>query len=189
MTHEEGIRAVRIVRVGTLAPALAAELAAAVSARVAVPCRVAAAAAAIEPSPLQGRAQVDADRLLDGLERLPREPGTVTAGVTALDMGSPIFTHHFGRARHGGHALLVSLARLTPAFYGLPDDRGLMLRRAALELLHELGHVAGLGHCDDYGCIMRFAPTVEDIDNRGTTFCESCAGRVSLPGVAGFVPR
>ena len=113
-----------------------------------------------EAVPLPGRAQMDADRILEGIEALPREPGTVTAGVTAMDMGSAIFTHHFGRARHGGHALVISLARMTPAFYGLPEDRELLLRRAGLELLHELGHVWGLGHCRDNGCIMRFVPSV-----------------------------
>jgi archaemetzincin len=94
-------------------------------------------------------------------------------------MGSPIFTHFFGRSRRGGHALVVSLARLTPAFYGLPADRALTLRRATFEIVHELGHVAGLGHCADPRCLMHFAPTVDGIDNRGTTFCGDCAAALS----------
>lgn len=186
MSHDGPLRAIRLLRIGAVPQALLADLAARVSVVTALPCRL-AGAAQVEPHPLPGRAQVDADGLLVALEGLPREPGTVTAAVTSADMGSPIFTHHFGRARHGGHALVVSLARMTPAFYGLPDDRELTLRRASLEFLHELGHLWGLGHCRDNACIMRFVPSVEGIDNRGTTFCASCAASVPLP--AAFVPR
>jgi len=182
MSHEEPVRAVRLLRIGTVRAALLSELAERVSVHTALPCR-AGGAAAIEPEALPGREQVDADRMLAELERLPRDPGWVTAGVTLADIGSAIFSHHFGRARRGGRALIVSLARLTPVFYGLPEDSEQTLRRAALEVLHELGHVAGLGHCHDFGCIMRFAPTVEDIDNRGTTFCAVCAQAVAFPVV------
>jgi archaemetzincin len=180
MSHDGPVRAIRLLGVGAVPQALLVELAARVSVAAGLLCRV-GGTAPVEPLPLPGRAQADADRLLAALERLPREGGTVTAGVTSLDIGSPIFTHHFGRARHGGRALVVSLARLTPLAYGLPDDRDLTLRRASLELLHELGHVRGLGHCRDNACIMRFVPTVEGIDNRGTTFCAACAASVGLP--------
>ncbi|HEX5137072.1 MAG TPA: archaemetzincin [Planctomycetota bacterium] len=180
MPHDGPVLAVRLLRVGAVPQALLRDLAARVSMVASLPCRV-GVAAGVEPVALPGRAQVDADRLLLGLEGLPREPGAVTAGVTDADMGSAIFTHHFGRARHGGRALVISLARLKPEFYGLPQDRGLLLRRASLEFLHELGHVWGLGHCRDNGCIMRFVPTVEGIDNRGTAFCAACASAVALP--------
>jgi len=188
MTSEEPIRAIRFVRIGAVPQALLAELAANVSVRVSLPCRV-AKAPGIEPTLLPGREQVDADQLLEGLEALPREPGIVVAGVTAMDMGSPIFSHFFGRSRRNGHALLVSLARLSPEFYGFPADPELTLHRAALEILHELGHLAGLGHCADYRCVMRFAPTVDQIDNRGATFCAACGSTVALPGVGGSVAR
>jgi len=36
------------------------------------------------------------------------------------------------------------------------------------------GQIAGLPHCDNYQCIMRFAPTVEAIDTRGDWFCYQC---------------
>jgi len=96
----------------------------------------------------------------------------------------PIFTHVFGGARNGGHTAVVSLARLKPEFYGLPPDPALTTRRAVAEVLHEVGHLAGLAHCDDYRCLMHFSPEVEMIDLRGTTFCRSCAAE--LP--PGFLP-
>jgi len=182
MPNEEPIRAIRFVRIGAVPPALVTEIAANVSLRVTLPCRV-AGASDIEPTLLAGREQADADALLGALEAMPREAGVVVAGVTAIDIGSPIFSHFFGRSRQHGHALVVSLARLTPEFYGLPANRDLTLHRAALEVVHELGHLAGLGHCRDYRCIMRFAPTVDQIDVRGTTFCARCSEAVDLPDV------
>jgi archaemetzincin len=182
MSDEPRLSAIRLVRVGALPQPLLRELALRVSERLSLPCRVAGALP--DPPLLLGREQIDADATLAELEGLPREPGTVLAGATAMDMGSAIFTHHFGRARKGGHALLVSLARLSPAYYGLPEEKDVTLRRATLEMIHELGHLVGLGHCDDYRCVMRFAPTVDRIDNRGTTFCASCAQSVALFAVA-----
>jgi archaemetzincin len=74
---------------------------------------------------------------------------------------------------------VVSLARLEQGFYGLPRDTGLTARRAIAEVLHEVGHLAGLAHCDRYDCLMHFCPDVESIDLRGLSFCAECS--VALP--------
>jgi archaemetzincin len=178
MQADGEIAALDLVTLADFPQDLALRLLQQLSRRVRVPCRLLPAESPPDLPRLEGRDQVDADRLLGRLERRPTEPGTVLVGATLMDVGNPIFTHFFGRARHGGRAALVSLARLDPAFYGLPPDEDLTLRRAVLEVLHELGHLAGLRHCEDFGCLMRFAPTVEAIDVRGTRFCEDCAGRL-----------
>lgn len=153
---------------------LAENIVAHVSRRVAVPCRLDPAPWQNHPAHLNGREQVDADRLLAGLNAAAT-PGTIQVGLTGLDMGVAIFTFVFGRAMREGHTAVVSLARLTPEHYGLASDPDLLMRRAVTEILHELGHVAGLGHCNDFGCIMHFAPNVESIDLRGAGFCDACS--------------
>jgi archaemetzincin len=93
-------------------------------------------------------------------------------------VGSPLFQYFFGRARLGGRAGLVSTARLTPVFYGLPDDPGVTARRAETEILHEVGHVLGLAHCRDFACLMHVTTDVEGIDARGTSWCDECVRRM-----------
>jgi archaemetzincin len=153
---------------------LGPELAAHLSQRLGLPCRLAAAPADFLIPELSGRNQIDADRLLQVVESLPLARGRVRIAMTHRDMGHPIFTHFFGRARHGGPAVLVSTARLDPTFYGLPPDRALLLARATREIMHELGHAGGVGHCEDWTCVMHFAATVEDLELRGEAYCQRC---------------
>jgi archaemetzincin len=170
--------AIEVLAIAAVSQDLVAGVTAGLSRRVAVPCREACAPATLVLPHLTGRNQVDADRLLERVERLDRPAGTLRVALTAEDIGHPIFTHFFGRARHGGGAAIVSAARLDPTFYGLPPDPGLTVERSVLEGLHEVGHLLGLKHCDDWGCVMRFSPNVEAIDVRGKTFCAACAAEL-----------
>jgi archaemetzincin len=159
-------------------------LAARVSRRVALPCRAEGPIDLGELVRLPGRDQVDADRLLERIEVWPAPRGVVKVGVTDLDIAIPIFTFVFGRARDRGHGCVVSAARLDPCFYGLPEDAALAERRTVDEVLHELGHVAGLRHCRETSCLMRFAGSVEQVDARGSEFCRGCDDHFAslLPG-------
>ncbi|MGE5233796.1 MAG: archemetzincin [Acidobacteriota bacterium] len=156
-----------------LALGSAARLVAEASAHLAVPCRLLTTPRLVSAT-IPGRDQIDADRLLLEVEALAQPAGPALVAVTSRDVAIPIFTFVFGRARVGGRAAVVSLARLQPEFYGLPADPGLALRRAVAEVLHELGHVGGLGHCNDYQCLMHFSNSVEAVDQRGLEYCREC---------------
>jgi archaemetzincin len=58
----------------------------------------------------------------------------------------------------------------------------LTAQRATAEILHELGHVAGLGHCRDASCLMCFSGSVEAVDLRGLAYCAACAAALP-PGL------
>jgi archaemetzincin len=181
MTDErqpDDLERIEVLEVAAPPRDLVEAVAAALSRRVSVPCSIRSAPAGFAVPRIRGRNQADADRLLAAVEALDPPEGHVLVALTAEDIGHPIFTHFFGRARHFGAAAVVSVARLDPQFYGLPADRGATVRRTVLEIVHELGHLAGLEHCDDWGCIMRFASTVEAIDNRGSRFCLDCAAEL-----------
>jgi archaemetzincin len=179
---------VRFLSIGAFPRAIAEELAARVSRRIFIPCSLITSPFKDKPPLLPDREQVDADALLKRLEQEPIEPGELLLGITMWDMGIKIFTFVFGQARRNGQAALVSLARLRPEYYGLPPDRELMMRRGVAEIVHEIGHVMGLAHCADFGCIMHFANNAETIDLRGMTFCPNCAA--TLPnGFINATPR
>lgn len=166
----------RFVALGELPRGLLESLVEEVSRRVPVPCRVVPAPRepALSGRLLEGREQVDGDHLLRALESVDAGPG-LTVGVTARDLGRRIFRYVFGLARSGGPAVLVSTARLDPEPYGLPADPATTVRRAAAEVLHELGHAFGAVHCERADCVMHFAPRAESIDVRGLGFCDHCA--------------
>jgi len=169
--------AVRLLPIGDMSRIRVEDLAARLSRRIPVPCRV-DQAPLMAPPLLADREQGDADALLAQLEAEAGAGREVTVGVVALDLAIPIFTFVFGRARQGGLVALVSLARLDPGFYGLPEDREILTHRTLVEVVHELGHVAGLPHCPDAACVMSFAGSVERVDVRGHDFCAACTVRL-----------
>ncbi len=168
---------VDLLPLGTLAPGTPAAIAARLSRHLHLPCRVLPACQPSVPR-VPGRAQLDANALLADLESRQAGERRLLVGVTAEDIAVPIFTFVFGLARQGGGACVVSLARTDPSFYGLPQDQELRDGRAVAEIRHELGHLAGLDHCRDRGCLMSFAGNVEKVDNRGSRFCTGCTQRL-----------
>jgi len=50
--------------------------------------------------------------------------------------------------------------------------------RLVKEVLHELGHLLGLGHCVNPRCVMSFSNSVEEVDRKEAWFCEECSLRL-----------
>jgi len=50
--------------------------------------------------------------------------------------------------------------------------------RIAKEIVHEIGHLLGLGHCANDKCIMHFSNTVKDTDEKKRTFCKDCRRQI-----------
>lgn len=168
--------AVDLQPLGKLAPGALEALAARLSRQLRLPVHT-RAPASIPLRTISGREQLDAGALLEALEATAGT-GRLLVGVTEDDIAVPVFSFVFGLARQGGTACVVSLARTDPAFYGLPADVELTQARAIAEVLHELGHLAGLEHCSDKSCLMSFAGNVERVDTRGGRFCRGCAERL-----------
>jgi archaemetzincin len=80
----------------------------------------------------------------------------------------------------GGPCAVVSIHRLRQEFYGLDRDDALLHQRLLKESVHELGHTLDLRHCQDYRCVMASSHSVEWIDLRESTLCDSCRSHVEL---------
>lgn len=125
----------------------------------------------------EARGQYRTQPLLSALDAWSAEASVRVLGVTEMDLMSPLFTFVFGEAVLRGKSALVSLHRLRPERYGLradPAEAEARLRRVAL---HELGHLAGLVHCREPECVMRFSGAAEEVDLTRDAFCQVCRCR------------
>ncbi len=106
--------------------------------------------------------------------RQPEEEAIV--GLVDVDLTAPGLNFIFGEADRRQGVAVVALARLR-----LGADPATLRRRVLIEAVHELGHLAGLGHCTSPGCVMRFANTLADVDEKTPDFCPRCEAQIARP--------
>jgi archaemetzincin len=122
------------------------------------------------------RKQIDATAVLDTLE-VSRHRSGINRPVL-LVIGQDLFRAGslflFGLARPSTGVSVVSTARLSNEYYNRHPDTGDFVDRIAKEGSHEIGHLSGLDHCRDPGCIMFNPCTLEDLDRKKKQFCPAC---------------
>jgi archaemetzincin len=131
-------------------------------------------AAAIDPA----RGQCCSRSLLAELLAGTPAGARCVVGLTAHDLYLPALTFVFGEAQLGGRAAVVSLCRLREEFYLRPPDAGLLALRLRKEIVHEVGHALGLGHCRERDCVMRASVSIGDTDAKPDELCFACLTRL-----------
>ena len=122
------------------------------------------------------RKQYFSSKLLASLEKAEGEERVV--GVADVDLYVPRLNFVFGEADMVSRTAIVSLRRLRQEYYGLAPDEALFLERATKEIVHELGHTFGLGHCPNNKCVMHFSNSLADTDLKEASFCNKCRPKI-----------
>lgn len=125
------------------------------------------------------RRQYRGSALIAALQALHSPPGTRLVGLADVDCYAPGLNFIFGQAAGAGREAIVALPRLRPSFYGSPEDPAVFHERVVKEIVHEVGHTWGLGHCAAPGCVMFFSNTLHDTDVKGVEFCSACRPRLT----------
>jgi len=94
--------------------------------------------------------------------------------ITDMDLFVPVLTHIYGEAELEGRFSIVSVCRLHEEFYTSESNYTLLLERSYKEIIHELGHNIGLKHCKDWRCVMHSSSGIEEVDIKGSIFCDEC---------------
>ncbi len=129
----------------------------------------------------KSRQQYHSAAVLRRLEHLPGRPaGVPVLGVTDVDLFVPDAPFVFGEADRDAQSAVVSAFRLKHGGDGRPAAPERVKRRLQIEALHEIGHLLGLSHCNDFRCAMFLSHTAADTDRKGGGLCPLCRAALGL---------
>ena len=95
-------------------------------------------------------------------------------GITAHDLfPHPIVSFAFGEASATCRVGVCSVARYGPPFCEDAPGRqpGAMRRRCCRVIAHEIGHMAGIGHCVYFRCLMNGSASLAESERRPLHLC------------------
>lgn len=164
--------------IGNIADELMQKLKDSVGAIFHCPVKVEAGFADVAQAYNPERRQYVSSQLLAALGKAQGESRVV--GIADVDLYVPRLNFVFGEADVASRTAIVSLSRLRQEYYGLAPDDALFLQRATKEIVHELGHTFGLGHCQNNRCVMHFSNSLADTDVKEAHFCSMCRPKIIL---------
>ena len=125
--------------------------------------------------------QYYATSILSKLELLKGSDYEMIMAMTEEDLFIPNKNFVWGQANSTSRTAIISISRIRPEFYGLPEDEELIKSRILNIASHEIGHMLGLKNCKNPECQMNLADNISELDNRAETFCTDCILNLTLP--------
>ncbi len=117
----------------------------------------------------QQRGQYLGSHIIDQLKGR-RDGFHMILAIVDLDLFAPGLNFIFGQADSVEQIAVVSTHRLKGERF---------IPRLRTEVIHEIGHLLGLGHCFSTACVMFFSNTVYDTDHKGENFCFLCQRKLN----------
>jgi archaemetzincin len=128
------------------------------------------------------RRQYYSTKIIESVKKSNPVPEGFVLILTEMDLFVPVLTHIYGEAELNGRYSIVSVCRLYEEFYTSESNHLLLIERSYKEIIHELGHNIGLKHCKDWTCVMHSSSGIEEVDIKGSIFCEDCHTLVKQKG-------
>ncbi|HCF62568.1 MAG TPA: peptidase M54 [Myxococcales bacterium] len=170
---------VQLVPIGTASRALFRELAEPLAVTLGVETVVGSSLADPKYAFNKDRNQYHSSAILRRLAAMRAKKQIGVLGLTEIDLFVPELDFVFGESDRESGASLLSLTRLRPEFYGEPQDMDRVRARGRVELLHEVGHLLGLSHCEDARCPMFAAILAADTDRKTRALCSNCRAELA----------
>jgi archaemetzincin len=156
-----------LIPFGEIDPLALSVLAANLQAVVGLPTRIRPARPHPDDAFIPTRYQFDAVKVVNALG-LEVNGALFRMGVIQRDLCVPILTYVYGESQLGGHAAVISFHRLHHIDHQVTCERGAKIA------IHEAGHLLGLEHCREPGCLMRFSKQLDQLDLLPMRFCPAC---------------
>lgn len=108
------------------------------------------------------------DFLISVREVLEYDGADAILAITEEDLFMPDLNFIFGLADPSEKVAIVSLYRLQN------QNINIYLKRVQKEVIHEIGHLFNIEHCDNFRCVMNFSDNVDDVDKKDAKLCQKC---------------